>query len=453
MRWMKAVVEARRSWVADGLLAAGLAVGTVVGNLNRSYVKVLADGMPHPAPVRPPAPPALPDPPGVGSVTNPVAAVEHILPPAEAWEWLLVLLTALPLVLRRRCPLAVYGVVTAATLAVHRWGEPAPDATTVMFASGLAAGYAAAVYSPHRKAAVALLLAGVVLYPVCGLVADVDQGLVPLLVLVPLALAARVVDVWRRRARALREEREEALRRAVAGERARIARELHDVVTHNVSMMTIQAGAARKVLDTAPEQAREAMLAVETAGRAAMSELRHVMGLLTMTDDPPGAGPAVPGPSDLADPDLAPQPGPERLADLVERVRATGTPVELTVRGDAGAGTPAGVGLAVYRVVQEALTNAVRHAEGARVAVTVEHAPEELRVEVVDSGGRPRAGAAPGGGRGLIGLRERLAVYGGTLHAGRRPGGGYEVRAVIPSAGPPARAGGGPAPGIGREDA
>lgn len=430
MRWKEAVAGLSRwSWAADGLLAVGLAVATVAGDLNRSYVELRPDGGDLPASKArlpaPPALPALPDP-GPAPVPRPVAAFEHTLPPAEPWELALVVLTALPLVLRRRFPLAVYWVVTVATVVLHVWGHPAPDATKVTFASGLIAAYSAVVHSPHRKAAVASLPAGVVLYPALHLVPEVSPGLIPLLVLLPVGLAAQVVHTWRRRARLLQAQQEEALRRAVAEERARIARELHDVVTHNVSMMTIQAGAARKVLDKAPEQAREAMLAVETAGRTAMSELRHVMGLLTMTTD----GPDGPG-ADLGDLGLAPQPGLDRVGELVDRVRATGVPVELTVRGTP-VEPPGGVGLAAYRVVQEALTNAVRHAQGARVSVGVTYAPDELRVEVTDTGGRTRAGTGGEGGRGLIGLRERLAVYGGTLRAGRRPGGGYRVRAVIP---------------------
>ncbi|WP_432816215.1 sensor histidine kinase [Streptomyces vilmorinianum] len=399
---------------ADASIALVLAVCTVLGDLDRSYVELA--WQPERPDVPPPVEvPALPVPP------PPLPAVQYTLPPVELWELVAAVLTALPLLLRRRFPLAVYGAALGATVLLHQ-GDVAKDATTVVFASGLIAAYSAALYSPHRKATAVSLCAGVALYAAMPLVPDVDGALVPVLVLLPVALAAHGLHSWRQRARALREEQQAALRRAVEQERSRIARELHDVVTHNVSMMTIQAGAARKVLDTAPEQAREAMLAVEAAGRSAMSELRHVMGLLTMAAD---------GPDPATDVDLAPQPGLDRLEELARRVRETGVPVELTVRG-APAELPAGVDLAAYRVVQEGLTNAVKHAAGASVSVVVEHAPGELRVEVTDTGGPPRPPAGTGGGRGLMGLRERLAVYGGTLHAGRRPRGGYRVRAVIP---------------------
>lgn len=368
-------------------------------------------------------PPAIPEGAPGPHMPHPVPAVEHVLPPVEAWEMVAALLTALPLVFRRRFPLAVYWVVTGAAVLLHL-GDVSADATNVTFMSGLVAAYSAAMYSPHRKTVLASLTAGAVLYAAVPLVPDVDSGLVLVLVLLPLALATRGVHLWRQRVRALRAEQEAALRRAVEAERARIARELHDVVTHNVSMMTIQVGAARMVLDSSPDQAREAMRAVEAAGRTAMSELRHVMGLLTMAAD---------GPDPATDVDLAPQPGLDRLAELTDRVRSSGVPVEVEVRGVPVA-LSAGVDLAAYRVVQEALTNVVRHAPGARVSVAVEYGPEELRVEVSDTGRRKSRSAEPepGGGHGLLGLRERLAVYGGTLRAGGRPGGGYRVRAVIP---------------------
>ncbi|GJF34746.1 hypothetical protein KNE206_74460 [Kitasatospora sp. NE20-6] len=158
-----------------------------------------------------------------------------------------------------------------------------------------------------------------------------------------------------------------------------------------------------------------------------MTELRHVMGLLTMTDEEEGTDEGADLAHTAAVP--APQPGLDQLEKLVGRVRDTGLPVDLTVTGPPRP-LPPGVELAAYRVVQEALTDTVKHASGATAAVTVEYGPERLRVEVTDTGGHPGAGA--GSGRGLIGLRERLAVYGGILDTGRRLTGGYRVEALIP---------------------
>ncbi|MGP4011877.1 sensor histidine kinase [Streptomyces sp. 4N124] len=404
----------RWAWAADAVLALVLAVGTVSADLDRSYVEDAPREMVH-HDGRLPDRGLVPEPPAPPNMIVP--AVEHTLGPLPWWAVVLAVLTAVPLAWRRRRPLAAFWAVLVATALFHV-SEVNRDATVVAFASVLIAAYSAAMYSPHRKAAGASLAAGAVLLAVGKLVPDVDRTLIPLLVLAPVALAANGLHAWRHRVRTLRAEQDAATRRAVDEERRRIARELHDVVTHNVSMMTIQAGAARKVLDVSTDQAREAMLAVEAAGRTAMSELRQVMGLLTMAAD--GSPENV---------DLAPQPGLGRLPELVDRVRGTGVPVELTVTGTP-CELPAGVDLAAYRVVQEGLTNAVKHASGASVTVAVEYAPGELRVDVQDSGGVPTP--AEGNGRGLIGLRERLAVYGGTLHNGRRPRGGYRVRAVIP---------------------
>ncbi|MFJ8790577.1 sensor histidine kinase [Streptomyces sp. NPDC102462] len=389
------------------------------------------------------------------------AAAQYVLDNLHGWEarhdrpvpidspdrpvdWVALLslafLASAPLVLRRRWPLAVLWTVMAATALT-------PDsAARLTFYSCVIAAYSAAAYSPYRVATLASLPVAVLLVSTVGdagsgtpptqyvsvapAVPIVPTQYAPLLILVPMMMAALGLRAWKLRAAesrarlsAVEHEQAEALHRAVQEERARIARELHDVVTHNVSMMVIQAGAARKIMDASPEQAREALLAVEAGGRSAMGELRHVMGLLTM--DSPGSAPPEPGA------ELVPQPGLDQVEALVGRTRRAGLPVELTVTGTPRP-VPDGVGLAVYRVVQEALTNTVKHAHGASAAVFVDYAADRLTVEISDTGGGPSPTAAGGNGRGLIGLRERLALYGGTLRTGPRPLGGYRVKALIP---------------------
>ncbi|MDG6108852.1 histidine kinase [Dactylosporangium aurantiacum] len=251
-------------------------------------------------------------------------------------------------------------------------------------------------------------------------------------------LGAALVRARRRHARALGErgwllqrEREVAARAAVDEERARIARELHDIVSHTVSVMVVQASAAREVLTTMPAEAATALEAVQDAGRTSLTELRHLLGLLA----PDAAGPDA-GPDD-GDVDLEPQPGLRRLSALVDRVAFAGLPVEVRVSGEPRP-LPAGVDLTAYRIVQEALTNALKHGDGGLVEVTVRYAERSLRVEVLNTGpsvlkaGPPARPPAATTGRGLTGLRARVAVYGGDLDARRRLGGGYRVRARIP---------------------
>ncbi|MFE2232658.1 sensor histidine kinase [Streptomyces sp. JL2001] len=398
----------RRARQFDVLVALVLGIATVyygVDNVDNVVVREIAPGVLR----------AVPRPTGPGGLA------------------LMVTLAAVAsgaLALRRRHPLAVLCVVTAATLATPQ------SVMRLTFYAFVIAVYSAAVYSPYRVATLAALPVSVVLVGTSGnsVTPIVPNEYIALLILVPMAVAAVGLRTWklrtdegRTRLSALEREQAEALRRAVEHERARIARELHDVVTHNVSVMIIQAGAARTIMKKSPELAGEALLAVEAGGRAAMTELRHVMGLLTTTDEDEAADPGA----DPADPAgaPAPQPGLDQLETLVGRVRDTGLPVDLTVTGPARP-LPPGLELAAYRVVQEALTNTVKHASGATAAVTVEYGPERLRVEVTDTGGTPGAGA--GSGRGLIGLRERLAVHDGTLTTGRRLTGGYRVEALIP---------------------
>ncbi|MFG2990319.1 sensor histidine kinase [Streptomyces sp. NPDC048257] len=237
----------------------------------------------------------------------------------------------------------------------------------------------------------------------------------------------------------LERERESAARSAVDAERARIAAELHDIVSHNVSLMVVQAGAAREVLTTLPEEAEAAMGAVERAGRDTMTELRHLLGLLAPAQDGADA------PYGAEATQLSPQPSLERLSPLIDRFAFAGLPVEVRISGEPRP-LPAGIDVTAYRIIQEALTNALKHGDGGRTEVTVRYQERALRVEVLGGGPsvlttgapgpRPAEGRtgpkAEGAGRGLLGLRERVAVYGGDLDARRRLGGGFRVRARLP---------------------
>jgi signal transduction histidine kinase len=232
----------------------------------------------------------------------------------------------------------------------------------------------------------------------------------------------------------LERERESAARSAIGAERARIARELHDIVSHNVSVMVIQAGAARQVLTAESDEAEEALLAVESAGRNTMTELRHLLGLL------------APSATGEDEDELSPQPSLSRLSPLIDRIAFAGLPVEVRISGEPRA-LPPGIDLTAYRIIQEALTNALKHGDGVKAEVTVRYAEHYLRVEVLNSGPsvlssdrrptrlpRRSTGQAEtvSPGRGLLGLRQRVAVFGGDLDARRRLGGGYRVRARIP---------------------
>ncbi|MFG1680799.1 sensor histidine kinase [Nonomuraea sp. NPDC049269] len=384
--------------------------------------------------------------PAIGSTAHQPEAIEylrlrpgppagHALPPGASLPLarlpshdppvFLVALTALPLAARRRYPLIAFWVVLAAARATQA------DATWITVLTCAVAAYGAAAHSRHRIPAMGGLVLAAGLAGSAGF-GDITPALPgwmgPFVVLLSVGVIGSFVRFWRRQLGAsrhrlteLQQAQADAMRRAVTEERSRIAAELHDVVTHNVNVMVIQAGAARSVMDVEPEQSKQALLAIESGGRAAMAELRHVMGLLAG----PG-GERLDGPSD----GLEPQPGLEQLDGLVERVRAAGVPVRVAVSPPGP--LPPGIDLAAYRVVQEALTNTIKHAPGAAASVTIGHHGDWLEIEVSDTGGTRSAGPRTGDGRGLIGLRERLAVYGGTLDAGRTPGGGFRIKARVP---------------------
>ena len=212
--------------------------------------------------------------------------------------------------------------------------------------------------------------------------------------------------------------RDENARAAVAGERARIARELHDVVAHSVSVMVVQAGAAEEVLGADPVKAREPLRSVQDTGRQALVELRRLLGVLR---------------TDHSEAALAPQPGLDQVGALAAQVREAGLAVELRVDG-ARDGIPAGVDLAAYRIVQEALTNVLKHATASHAAVHVGYRPDAIELQVLDDGHGPIGAGHDGAGtgQGLIGMRERASLYGGVVEARPRAEGGFAVRARLP---------------------
>ncbi|MFC7243091.1 sensor histidine kinase [Catellatospora aurea] len=317
---------------------------------------------------------------------------------------------------RRRWPLSAFAVAAGAVFLIQD-GLLWPG-----FVAVLICAYSAVAYGRSVRVAGALLIVGAIIAAslFANSIPQIPGWLSPFAVLLPAGLFAFALrnargraDAAARRAAALEQEQAATARAAIAEERARIARELHDVVSHHVSVMVVQAGAAGKVIDKRPDLAANALSAIEDSGRSAMAELRHLLGLLAPADDR-----------------LHPQPGLRELDTLVDAVRAAGQPV--TLRRD-GVDVPEGVDLTAYRVVQEGLTNALRHAPGARTAVEIRHDGRDLLVEVSNEVPTGEPGG-PGAGRGLLGLRERLKLHDGTLHAGAAPGGGFRLTARFPVA-------------------
>jgi len=355
------------------------------------------------------------------------AEVEIVLRDLDGPRWLLmpaVVCYTLPLVLRRRWPFAAPAFVVVVQVVVSFLDVPGTERESWGVVAYVMAFWVFGAHSPLGPAitGLGLGLAGVVVVTVED-VRVIPQDVYGIALVAALTWLAGVVLRRRtlrvveaeRRAVALEQDRRDA-QVAVADERARIARELHDVVAHSVSVMTVQAGAARTMLRTDPERAVAPLLAVEESGRQALAELRRLLGVLRAEDGDTG---------------LVPQPGLEDLPALLETVRDAGLPVQLHTSGAVRAVGP-GVGLAAYRIVQEALTNTLKHAAAQQAWVSVEYGAEELGIEVVDDG-HPEPGSADHrSGHGLAGMRERSSLYGGQLHAGFEPDGGYAVRARLP---------------------
>ena len=368
-----------------------------------------------------------------------VLALVDVLRPGSAVTFpllavLLLLVQSTALTFRRRWPMVVYSIVGIGTVAYSWLGV----SSNVAGFGVLIAVYTVAAHRPLREAVVAggIYIVGMFLSLLGiarGIGAGPDRFLAEFLInLLALALAWTVgvtirtrrayVAALEARAALLEREREDNARLAVALERSRIARELHDVVAHNVSVVVVQATAAERIVETDPARAAEAMRTVATVGREALAEMRRALDVLRDTESN----------------GTAPQPGIVELTALAQRMEDAGLPVELSIQGGQRP-LPASAALSVYRVVQEALTNTLRHAGPARARVILRYLPDALEVRITDNGAGRQEGSSEstvaGGGHGLIGMRERVALFGGELEAGPRPEGGYAVRARIPITG------------------
>jgi signal transduction histidine kinase len=344
---------------------------------------------------------------------------------SPVWPVGLALLATLPIALRRRYPILVLAITLSAALAMHFVFDNflLPGAVIALYT---VAAHVGRPKSIHLGLATAFVLA----LPAGKIVADAGLGN-----LEDSVAAAAVYGVFsaawllgdnlrtrraylhevEERAARLEREREANARRAASEEQARIARELHDIIAHNVSVMTVQAAAAGDAFETRPERVRGALASIESTGREALTELRRLLGSVRPDD---GVG------------TFGPQPGLARLEALIEQVRSAGLGVELSVEGSPHE-LPPGIDLSAYRIVQEALTNTLKHARASKATVLIRYGAGALELDVVDDG----RGEAEDGvelGRGIIGMRERAALVGAELRVGPAPGGGFGVHARIP---------------------
>jgi signal transduction histidine kinase len=328
----------------------------------------------------------------------------------------------LPLAWRRTHPWALIACVIGAALVMAEFLTPMKDLFVPLLVI-LISAYSCGAQKDARQAYASVVVIAAGMIGVMSTFEHPDGAsdyFFPTMFMVMAWLAGRAMHSRTRLTEALHEaaaqaaeEHDDELRRAAAEERRRIAREMHDLVAHSMSVMVVQAGGARRILDRDPARALEAAERIERTGREALAEMRHLLGVLHPSPEPRA---------------LAPQPTLAELDALITRAQAAGLPVHLHEDG-ARRPLPAGLDLAAYRIVQEALTNALKHAGGAATEVTVTWGELELAIEVRDRG---RRRAANDGGHGLVGMRERVRVYGGELETGPARGGGWRVRATLP---------------------
>ena len=345
--------------------------------------------------------------------------------PALWFALLLIAIVVSPVFARRRFPFAApatYWVLAAGISFVNWWVLPFAHS---LFVVGMAVSFLLGNLRDDLKSAVGLVV-------VIGSAATLDHQIpghtTAELVFVPMEFAISWLAGFAVRERAVKaeaaevratvaeQERDAAARIAVAEERARIARELHDVVAHAVSVMVLQVGAVRHKLPGALGEERDALGGVEQAGRTALSEMRRLLGAMR---------------SDGENLELSPQPGLDGLDSLLDEVGRAGLPVELHVDGEA-VPLPRALDLSAYRIVQEGLTNALKHARATKADVTVRYEPDELQLEVRDNG--MGSATTDGLGHGLVGIRERVKIYGGEMTAGSATGGGFVLSTRLPLA-------------------
>lgn len=339
--------------------------------------------------------------------------------------WFLIIFAAAPIAIRRRLPLTSMWIILGSTLTF--WVLDFPD-------DPMGPGLLIAVYSVaahvDRPASVrhaGTAISAIIIVGTVGvLIPEEDLPWFAIPAFIVMYGTAFVLGDNLRTRRAYLAELESAAERtlaqqraesqsAVAEERTRIARELHDVVAHSMSVMVVQAGAARRVIDTNPAMAAEALGAIETTGRESLDEMRRILGVLRSDDD---------------ELELAPAPGLDDFNRLIDQCEKAGMTVDLVLEGEAQQ-LPASLELSAYRIVQESLTNALKHAGPARASVCLTYGEQELMVRVTDDG-RGASVNSTGAGQGLIGMRERAEAFGGSLTAGPRTGGGYVVAAILP---------------------
>lgn len=350
---------------------------------------------------------------------------------ADTFAYVTIVIAAASLIVRRHMPITVLVIVTT-TLATFYLR----DGGDFLSLLGLAPFYAVAAHSTQRRRAwVAMLVAGPAIFAAASVSVldrpdgyDVNSAASMSSFIVGVSVFGLIIHNRQRifadseeRAAVAEADRHAGAQRAVSEERSRIAREMHDVVAHGMSVIAVQAAAAQEIVHTDPDKAAEVMGRIENVGRESLNELRRMLGVLRQGDDDTEAS-------------LTPQPSLADVGAAVTQSTSAGVDTNLVVIGDARELAP-GIGLTAFRIVQEALTNVLKHAgSNASATVTISYGRSSVTIEIVDDGrGAVSSLSQAGGGNGLIGMRERVDIYGGELSAGPRAGGGYAVRAVLPT--------------------